>query len=126
MKIKRYTFKQLSIKLKEELRKEVLANFPKIKVFQTRFYYQIPPDYMFIAKIGNKIVGQRYLTTKVRPIDGKRYKIGGIGVSINPNFHGKGVGQKLTQVVLNFIESHEYDFVMAATSNKIAKHIMES
>ncbi len=122
MKISKYKFKDLSQNLKEQLRKEVLLNFPDIKAFKTRFYYQIPPHVMFIARIGNKIVGQRYLTTKVRPIDGKRYKVAGIGVSINPEFQGRKIGQQLTRFVLNFVENNGHDLIVGITSNPISAH----
>lgn len=122
--IKTYKFKELTPKLKEELRKQVLMNFPKIKAFKTRFYYQIPPNYIFIAKLNNKIVGQRYLTTRMINIDNKKYKVAGIGISVNPNFHKKGIGQKLTKFSINFIKKQKYDLIMGTTKNPIAKHIL--
>lgn len=123
--IKKYTFKQLTKSIKDQLRKEVFLNFPDVDVFKTRFYYQIPPNFMFIAWHKDSIVGQRYLTTKVRPIDGKKYKIAGIGVTINKTFQNKGLGKELTKEVLKFIQDSDYDFVMATTSNKIAIHILK-
>lgn len=123
--IKKYTFKQLTKSIKEQLRQEVILNFPDFKGFKTRFYYQIPPDFMFIAWHKGSIVGQRYLTTKVRPIDGKRYKIAGIGITINKAFQGKGIGKQLTKEVLRFIQDNDYDFSMATTSNPVAIHVLK-
>ena len=50
LKIKMYKFKELTPKLKEELRNQVFMNFPKVESFKTRFYCQIPPNYMFLAE----------------------------------------------------------------------------
>ncbi|PCI20138.1 hypothetical protein COB64_02405 [Candidatus Wolfebacteria bacterium] len=122
--IKRYTFNRLTKSIKEKLRQGVLLNFPDVEVFKTRFYYQIPPNFMFIAWHKGGIVGQRYLTTKVRPIDGKKYKVAGIGITISKEFQGKGLGKELTKEVLRFIQNSDYDFVMATTSNKIAIHVL--
>ena len=123
--IKKYTFKQLTKSIKEQLRQEVLLNFPDVKAFKTRFYYQIPPHFMFIAWYKGSIIGQRYLTTKVRPIDGKKYKIAGIGITVKKVFQGKGIGKKLTNEVLKFIKGNGYDFSMATTSNPVAIHILK-
>lgn len=126
IKIKKYSFAQLSPSVKEELRKQVLLNFPYIKAFKSRFYYQIPPNYIFIVRIGNKIVGQGYFTEKVRTIDNRKYKIGGIGISINIKFQGKGIGKNLTRIFLNFAKSRKCDFIMGATTNPAAKHIIKN
>ena len=125
IEIKIYPFSQLSPPIRKELRNEVALNFPKVKAFKTRFYYQVPPDYMFLAIKGNRIIAQRYLTNKTRIIDGKRYKIAGIGISINQEFHGMGLGQSLTKSILKFIKDRDYDFVMGTTANSIAKHILK-
>ena len=125
IKIGRYSFSELNENLKEVLRKEVILNFPEIYAFRKRFYFQIPPSHMFVARVNKVIAGQRYLTTKVRAIDGKRYKIAGIGISINPQFQGKGIGQQLTESILNFSKKNKYDIVMATTVNPIAKYILK-
>jgi RimJ/RimL family protein N-acetyltransferase len=124
LKIRIYRWNRLDRRIKEELRRQVLLNFPKVAAFKTRFYYQIPPAYMFVAKMGDVLVGQRYLTTKIRSVDGRRYRMVGIGISINPKFQNTGVGQKLTSSTLAFIEKAGYDVVMAVTENPAAEHIL--
>ncbi|MBI4193079.1 MAG: GNAT family N-acetyltransferase [Candidatus Colwellbacteria bacterium] len=122
--IRRYAWSELTPSLKEELRRQVLLNFPKIKAFRTRFYYQIPPSFMFVARAGRKIVGQRYLTWRVRPIDGKRRRIAGIGISVHPDFQGRGIGQELTRACCAFVGRQRCDFVMATTGNPAARHVL--
>lgn len=71
---------------------------PKDKVFN-RIKNLTENDHWFVAEYNNKVIGLIMLSAHGNP---RKNHVGHIGIMIDENFHGQGVGSKLMKYLIDF------------------------
>ncbi|MCC6807204.1 MAG: GNAT family N-acetyltransferase [Deltaproteobacteria bacterium] len=110
--------------LAKELVAFVAAVMPNEPALAGKYYFDTPPDFVLIARAGERIAGIRVLVRRVVWLEGREVQLAGIGVAVHPDHRGRGVGTALTRRALEIAEQQGAELVLAFLLNRNAESLL--
>ena len=89
------------------------AALPNANELAGRYYYDVEPSEVILAREGTRIVGFRAITYRELAIGGAKVLAAGVGVAVSPEHQRRGVGTALTDALLRRLRQRGTQLALA-------------